>query len=88
MRIKSKSNCNRQALDSFEQVPRKEAIVWLRPGLVAFGQTVSIQNRTSNKKINYTFKGDNRVLLEDVRTRADRIEPFYDKVEVGARVSC
>lgn len=65
--------------------PAKEATVWLRPGFVAFGQTVSIQNRTSNKKINFAFKGDNRVLLEDVRTRADRVEPFYDKVEVGQR---
>lgn len=63
--------------------PAKEATVWFRPGFVAFGQTVSIQNRTSNKKINFVFKGDNRVLLEDVRMRADRIEPFYDRVDVG-----
>ena len=63
--------------------PAKESIVWLRPGFVAFGQTVTIQNRSSNKKVSHVFKGDNRVLLEDVRTRADRVEPFYDRVEIG-----
>lgn len=63
--------------------PAKESTVWLRPGFVAFGQSVSIQNRTSNKRINHVFKGDNRVLLEDVRTRADRVEPFYDRVDIG-----
>ncbi len=36
--------------------PAKEVSIWLRPGFVALGQTVSIQNRSSNKKINYTFK--------------------------------
>ncbi len=63
--------------------PAKDAIVWLRPGFVSFGQTVSIQNRSSNKRIQHVFRGDNRVLLEDVRTRGDRIEPFYDRVEIG-----
>lgn len=63
--------------------PAKEATVWFRPGFVAFGQTVSIQNRSSNKKHSFMFKGDNRVLLEDVRTRADRVEPFYDRFDIG-----
>ena len=63
--------------------PAKETVIWLRPGFVAFGQSITIQNRTSSRKINHVFRGDTRVLLEDVRTRADRIEPFYDKVEVG-----
>lgn len=63
--------------------PAKEATVWFRPGFVAFGQTVTIQNKSSNKRSSFVFKGDTRVLLEDVRTRADRIEPFYDKLDVG-----
>ncbi|MCC6511471.1 MAG: hypothetical protein IT423_20395 [Pirellulaceae bacterium] len=61
--------------------PAKQAWVWLRPGLVDFGQTVSVKTRTGRKS-SHTFKGDNRILLEDVRTRADRKQPFYDRIDV------
>lgn len=60
--------------------PSRQAWVWLRPGMVNFGQIVEVIGK-GNSKVTRTFKGDNRILLEDVRMRADRQAPFYDRIE-------
>ncbi len=61
--------------------PAKQVWIWLRPGLVNFGQTVIVETKGSNK-VTRTFKGDLPTLLEDVRTRGDRLSPFYERIEI------
>lgn len=59
--------------------PGKEAWVWLRPDMVNFGQVVEVIGK-SNSKTRSNVVADNRILLEDVRTRGDRQAPFYARI--------
>lgn len=59
------------------------AILWLSPELVDFGQHVSITfNGRRQRAIEDAIRPDIGVMLEDARTRADRLHPFWAKVEV------
>jgi hypothetical protein len=55
--------------------------VWLSPDLVDFGQplVVEVNNRTISPR-DRMVRPDVGVLLEDVRTRADRQHPFWAKL--------
>ena len=60
-----------------------ELTVWLSPEVVDFNDTsrpirVMLNNRPLNKG---GVRPDLKVLLEDVRTRGDRLHPFWAKVE-------
>ncbi|MGN6545623.1 MAG: alpha/beta hydrolase-fold protein [Aureliella sp.] len=59
--------------------PGKEVWVWLRPDMVNFGQIVEVIGK-NNSKTRANVVADNRTLLEDVRTRADRQAPFYARI--------
>ena len=61
--------------------PGRQAWVWLRPDMVNFAQPIEIITK-SNSKTRHTLSGNIETLLEDVRTRADRLAPFYEKIEV------
>lgn len=59
--------------------PGKEAWVWLRPDMVNFGQIIEVIGK-NNSKTRTEVVADNRILLEDVRTRGDRQAPFYARI--------
>ena len=61
--------------------PGRQAWIWLSPDLVDFTRPVEVTNK-SNSRTRSTVTADNKVLLEDVRTRGDRQAPFYAKIEV------
>lgn len=59
-----------------------QATVWLSPELVDFSQRVAIVvNGRTLKSGGSLIEPDIAVLLEDARTRADRMHPFWAKVE-------
>jgi pimeloyl-ACP methyl ester carboxylesterase len=59
-----------------------KATVWLSPELVDFDRRVSITiNGRVLKSGGFVVEPDLGVMLEDVRTRADRLHPFWAKVE-------
>jgi hypothetical protein len=57
--------------------------IWLSPDVVDFSEPIRIT--LNNRKITGArgiVEPDLEVLLEDVRTRADRLRPFWAKLEV------
>jgi pimeloyl-ACP methyl ester carboxylesterase len=59
----------------------KRVTVWLSPEMVDFGKRISVNVQGGTSKSPANIKPDSRVLLEDVRTRADRQHPFWAKWE-------
>ena len=56
------------------------ATVWLSPEIIDFSQPIN--GRINGQEVkNETVRPDRRVLLEDVRRRADRLHPFWAKLE-------
>ena len=56
--------------------------LWLSPDLVDFSQPITIKlNGRKLTKARNSVRPDLRVLLEDVRTRGDRLRPFWAKLE-------
>jgi hypothetical protein len=61
--------------------PADQFDVWLSPGMgVDLKESVTI--RYGTRPIRYDFDGRFDVMLEDVRTRADRKRPFWAKVSI------
>ena len=57
--------------------------IWLSPDLVDFAKPIEIKfNGRKLSKQQSTIQPDLRVLLEDVRTRGDRLRPFWAMVEL------
>jgi pimeloyl-ACP methyl ester carboxylesterase len=63
------------------EVKAERVVVWLSPELVDFSQrlVVEVNNRTISPR-DRIVRPDLNVLLEDVRTRADRQHPFWAKL--------
>ena len=59
--------------------PGKNCIVWLSPETVDFSKKLTLRIKDKVKKID--AQPNLSVLLEDVRTRADRQHPYWAKVE-------
>jgi predicted esterase len=55
--------------------------VWLAPEVVDFNRQIRVTLNGSSISKNTRIDADLSVLLEDVRTRADRLHPFWAKVE-------
>ncbi len=55
----------------------ESATLWLSPEFVDLEQKIEIQGRSN---FNGFVAASRRILLEDVRTRADRKHPFWAKV--------
>ena len=63
------------------KVQANKTTVWLSPDLVDFKQklVVEVNNRSISPR-DRNVRPDINVLLEDVRTRADRQHPFWAKL--------
>jgi pimeloyl-ACP methyl ester carboxylesterase len=61
--------------------PDRNAKIWLTPEMVDFGRPVNVTIR--NKKISRTVEGKIEVMLEDVRTRGDRMHFYWDYIETS-----
>ena len=64
----------------------KETTVWLSPEMVDFNQPVAI--RAGGRNLRYDAEDalpNTHVMIEDARTRGDRIHPFWAKVIVTGR---
>jgi hypothetical protein len=62
----------------------QKASVWLSPELIDFKQPVIVEiNNRAVQPRNRQVRPDLKVLLEDVRTRADRQHPFWAKLTTG-----
>ncbi|MEZ6135123.1 MAG: hypothetical protein R3C53_09460 [Pirellulaceae bacterium] len=58
----------------------RDAVVWLTPDMVDFSRPISIMHgRDRNRQ---ELKPDIGIMLEDVRTRADRMHVFWQRVAV------
>jgi hypothetical protein len=57
-----------------------QATVWISPDLVDPGRG-TIDVTIAGRRTSVTVEPDVSVLLEDVRTRGDRLHPFWAKVE-------
>ncbi len=75
-KIESNSNSLR-----ISRIPARRIRVWLSPDVIDLDTPVKIifKGSTTNVK---TATADIGTMLEDVRTRADRMAPFYAKVEL------
>ncbi len=73
LQISFKVNENRFILQGHEA----NATIWLSPDLVDFSQRIRISD-----KFNDAVQPSTRVLLEDVRRRADRQHPFWAKIDL------
>jgi hypothetical protein len=65
------------------KTPAAQTTIWLRPDIVDF--TKPLKLTTNGRRLpaaKTNVKPDAVVLLEDVRTRADRQRPFWAKIEV------
>ena len=61
----------------------RRTTLWLSPDLVDFSQPIRISyNGKKLNKLSREIKPDLEVLLEDVRTRAERLRPFWARVVV------
>ncbi len=58
----------------------RDAIVWLSPDMVDFSRTITIVLRGGQKKFDLT--PDIGIMLEDARTRADRMHVYWQRVVV------
>ncbi len=59
----------------------RTALIWLTPDMVDFGRDINILFR--DKKIKESRAPRVEVMLEDVRTRADRVHFFWDVIQVS-----
>jgi len=59
--------------------PGKNCVVWLSPETVDFSKRLAISIKDKKKTLD--IEPNLRVLLEDVRTRADRQHPYWAKFE-------
>jgi len=59
-------------------------VIWISPEMLDLDRQifVTVNGRRVNSP-SRTLRPDLRVLLEDARTRADRLHPFWAKIEVG-----
>jgi predicted esterase/tetratricopeptide (TPR) repeat protein len=60
-------------------VPGRSLVVWLSPEMVDFKRTVIVSAKGKTKRLDVA--SDPAVILEDARTRADRLHPFHFKVQ-------
>lgn len=60
----------------FKNVPAKSYSVWLTPDMVDFTKIITVEKKRIEPKPSL------RVMLEDVRGRADRQHPFWMKIEM------
>ena len=67
----------------FARAASRQTTLWLAPEIVDFSQPITLtfngKKLTSGRNL---IEPQLEVLLEDVRTRADRLRPFWAKVEV------
>lgn len=64
---------------TFSALPAQKFTLWLDPSTADFTKKIKvIQKRDKNVEVTPNVE----VLLEDVRTRADRLRPFWAKVEI------
>lgn len=61
--------------------PNKAATIWLTPEMVDFSRPFTV-NMVAGRKRSYDVTPDIAVMLEDVRTRSDRIHVFWQKIDV------
>jgi pimeloyl-ACP methyl ester carboxylesterase len=59
--------------------PGKECVLWLRPDVVDFSKVSTFLVKGKRKELD--LQPDLRTILEDVRTRADRQHPYWQKLE-------
>lgn len=86
-----KGNFEASLLDSSQngirisKIPSQDrsAIVWLTPEMVDFGREVTFI--VNNKRSKQAATAKVEVMLEDVRTRADRLHFFWDMIRIGAK---
>ncbi len=62
------------------KVPADRYTLWLTPDMVDFTRRVTIETKGTNNRLD--LAGDTRTLLEDVRVRADRLHPFWARVDI------
>ncbi|MEM6362945.1 MAG: alpha/beta hydrolase [Planctomycetota bacterium] len=76
-KVESKITANNGVL--IQQAPSKQFTVWLGPHLpLKMNEPIEVQYRSRRK--DFVFNGELETMLEDVRTRADRVRPFWGKV--------
>jgi hypothetical protein len=59
-----------------------KATVYLSPDIIDFSKRISISVNTG-REVNEIIRPQVETLLEDVRTRGDRMHPFWAKVEIN-----
>ncbi len=62
-------------------IPSRKIWVWLSPDVIDMTSPVKIINKGKSTTLK-SISPDLGVMLEDVRTRADRMAPFYAKIEL------
>jgi predicted esterase len=79
MEIKASSSGNNIAITS----GASNVAVWLAPELVDFSQPISVRvnGKTLNPGKQRFVEPNIEIILEDTRTRADRLHPFWAKIE-------
>ena len=67
---------------SISKIPsvRRQATVWLTPDMVDFSRPISV--RMSGRSPTFDVAPDVGVMLEDARTRGDRMHVFWQKLEL------
>src|SRR5690606_11355567 len=63
------------------QSSASRATIYLTPEMVDFESRFTV--KFNARDYNFTVQPSNAVLLEDARTRGDRLHPFWQKVAVG-----
>jgi pimeloyl-ACP methyl ester carboxylesterase len=63
----------------YVRTPANQVRVWLTPEMVDFEQPVSVS--VGNRRIREEVQPSVEVMLEDARTRGDRLNPFWAKLE-------
>ena len=59
--------------------PSKNCVIWLSPETVDFSKKVSFSVKDKRKSMD--VQPNLKVLMEDVRTRADRQHPYWERIE-------
>jgi len=61
----------------------EEATIWVAPEMVDFNKPIAVSyNGAKASRSAGTLRPDMGVLLEDVRTRGDRLHPFWARIEL------
>ncbi len=60
--------------------PSKTGILWLSPELVDFKRKLTVKYKSIDKTFS-DLESDVAVLLEDARTRGDRLHPFHMRLD-------